>query len=148
MSVQALVREYRDSDRRQVLELFRLNTPAYFSAEEEKDLNHYLDQEIEQYFVLELDGQIIGCGGINFFEEEASARISWDFFHPDFQGKGLGTILLDHRIALLKANRDVQTIVVRTSQFAFKFYEKAGFKVIEKVENYWAEGFDLYHMEL
>ena len=141
------VREYTIDDRETVLNLLRLNTPHYFSPEEEKYLVHYLDHEIEFYYVIEVERQIVGCGGINVFEEENLARISWDFLHPEFQGKGLGTKLLEHRIEKIQSMKHIKTIIVRTSQMAYKFYEKSDFQLTELVKNYWAEGFDLYKME-
>ena len=41
----------------------------------------------------------------------------------------------------------VGKITVRSSQVAYKFYEKQGFVLNEIKKNYWAEGFDMYSME-
>ncbi|MES2689052.1 MAG: GNAT family N-acetyltransferase [Bacteroidota bacterium] len=142
----AHIRAYKPGDKEAVLCLLRLNTPVYFAAEEEKDLVHYLDNEIEQYFVVEIGNEVVGCGGINFAEDGTSGKISWDILHPDFQGKGLGTLLLKHRLDILKTSKGVKKITVRTSQVAYRFYERSGFKVTEQVKDYWAEGFDLYNM--
>jgi [ribosomal protein S18]-alanine N-acetyltransferase len=141
-----IIREYIKQDREMVLDLFRLNAPKYFAPEEETDLAFYLDHEIEFYFVLELDKVIVGCGGFNFSEDKTNGIISWDILHPDFQGRSLGRNLLNYRIERLKKFPQVQQITVRTSQLAYKFYEKLGFKIIEVVENYWAKGFHLYKM--
>jgi GNAT superfamily N-acetyltransferase len=96
---------------------------------------------------MEHEGQIIGSGGINF-PVQNSATISWDIVHPDFHGMGLGSRLLNYRIEQLKEIKDVQNIKVRTSQFVYEFYEKNGFKLLNKVDDYWAKGFHLYEMEL
>jgi len=134
-------------DKDTVIDLLQLNTPKYFSPTEEQDLIHYLDNEIDSYFVVEYGTIIIGCGGFNFSENKTIGKISWDIFHPDFQNKGFGSLLLKHRLMKLKEFENIRTISVRTSQFAYKFYEKYDFKLIEKIENYWAHGFDLYSME-
>jgi len=142
------IRAYTNHDKESILNLFQLNTPEYFSPEEEKDLLNYLENEIDLYFVLEFDQKIVGSGGINFSEDETHAKISWDFLHPDFQRKSLGTKLLKHRLDALEKMDNVKRITVRTSQLAYSFYEKAGFKLKEVVKDYWAKGFDLYRMEL
>jgi [ribosomal protein S18]-alanine N-acetyltransferase len=142
----ATIREYRSEDLQKVLNIFRLNTPAYFSPGEEKDLIFYLENEIDNYFLLELNDEIIGCGGINFCEDKTLGKLSWDFLHPEFQGQGHGTFLVEHRISKLKESA-VKKIMVRTSQHAYKFYEKAGFTLVDKSKDYWAPGFDLYTME-
>ena len=141
------IREYNKADKATVLNLLRLNTPRYFSPEEEHDLIYYLEHEIDRYFLLEMNHKVVGCGGINFSENNTLGKISWDFFHPDFQGKGLGTLLLKHRIDLLQNTKGITKIIVRTSQHTHLFYEKGGFVLTEIVKNYWAEGYDLYTME-
>lgn len=140
------IRQYLTSDKSRLLELLTLNTPKHFAESEYADFNKYLDTEIEQYFVVELDGIIVGAGGINFENSHKIGKISWDIIHPDFQGFGIGLKLLQHRIVLLKSISSIERILVRTSQFAFKFYEKNGFIVNEVHKDYWADGFDLYHM--
>ena len=141
------IRPYSNSDKETVLQLLRLNTPVYFAPEEEKDLIFYLDHEIESYFVLEFEGQVVGSGGINFSKDKTVGIISWDMLHPSFQGKSLGSKLLNYRIDLLKNNSAIQQITVRTSQLVYTFYEKLGFKLLDIVEDYWAPGFHLYAME-
>jgi [ribosomal protein S18]-alanine N-acetyltransferase len=147
MNSEALIREYDMKDKPAVMALFRLNAPKYFSPEEEKDLDQYLDNEIEHYFVVELCDEIVGCGGINFSEDNAAAKISWDIFHPDHQGKGLGSMLLMFRIRQLKEAGHVKLISVRTSQLAYRFYARNGFKLVEVIRDHWAEGYDMYRME-
>ena len=141
------IRNYSVKDKNKVVELLRLNIPTYFAPEEEQDFNHYLENEIDLYYVLEFDEKIVGSGGINFKQDPATGYISWDILHPDFQGQGLGTLMLDYRIEKLKKTKKVSKIIVRTTQLVYKFYEKAGFKLVEEVKDYWAEGFDLHEME-
>lgn len=141
------IRAFHHEDKAAVVNLLRLNTPQYFAPEEEKAFIHYLDHELEHYFILEADQQIVGCGGINFSGNPAVGKISWDMLHPEYQGKSLGSILLKHRIEKLREFPQLEKIIVRTSQLAYRFYEKNGFRLLEIKEDYWAKEFDLYHME-
>ncbi|GAA4469323.1 hypothetical protein GCM10023189_56200 [Nibrella saemangeumensis] len=141
------IRSYTDADREGVLSLLRLNTPAYFSESEEDDLIEYLNHHSQHYFVMESEGALLGCGGFNLFDEEELARISWDIIHPGHQGKGLGRLLTQYRIARIREYPHIKTIVVRTSQLVYKFYERLGFDLKEVTKDYWAEGFDLYYMD-
>ena len=141
------IREYEPTDKDAVINLIRLNIPKYFAPTEETDLNYYLDHERELYYVLLFDGQIVGCGGINFEDKKTTGKISWDILHPQYQGKSLGSQLLKYRIEKIKVIDSIQKITVRTSQLAYKFYEKQGFELNEVKEDYWAKGFDLYRME-
>lgn len=141
------IRKYTPNDQPQVILLFQLNVPKGFDASEEKDLKNYLNTDSENYFVAELDSTIVGCGGFNVFEKEKQVRISWDFFHPDSVGKGFGTTLLNYRIYKIQKSFPEYSIVVRTSQFAFQFYEKRGFQMISSEKDFWAKGYDLFYLE-
>ncbi len=141
------IREYEPSVKSEIINLIRLNSPKYFAVDEERDLDQYLETERELYYVLLFDQKIVGSGGINFENNTTAAKISWDLFHPDYQGKSLGTILLKYRLDLLNSIDTVQKITVRTSQLVYRFYEKQGFELFEIKKNYWAEGLDLYHMD-
>lgn len=141
------IREYKSIDKSSVMNLIRLNTPEYFAPEEENDFSNYLDNERELYYVLLFNEKIVGCGGINFAENKTIGKISWDILHPEYQGKSLGTRLLEYRIEKLESIKSVQKITVRTSQIAYQFYEKQGFELKEIKKDYWAKGFDMYKME-
>lgn len=141
------IREYRPADKDAVMNLIRLNTPKYFAVKEEEDLGRYLDEEVELYYVLSIEEQIVGCGGINFADNMTTGRISWDIVHPYYQGKSLGTKLLRHRMEKLRNISSIEKVTVRTSQMAYKFYEKQGFVLLEVKEDYWADGLDMYKME-
>lgn len=141
------IREHEAADRELLLNLLRLNTPFFFSEEEEGDLADYLDNFADHYYVLELDGAVVGCGGFNLSEDGETGRLSWDIFHPDSQGKGLGTALTRFRIEKIKAIAGIKKISVRTSQMAYHFYEKFGLELREVVKDYWDMGFDLYRLD-
>ena len=142
-----LIREYHVQDKGAILEIFRLNTPEFFAASEEKDLIYYLDHEIEYYYIIEKESQVVGCGGFNLVKDDNLAKISWDILYPDYQGLSLGSLLLNHRIKKIKGLDINKKITVRTSQLVYKFYEKNGFKLTNIVKDYWAAGFDLYEMK-
>ncbi|MFP4090250.1 MAG: GNAT family N-acetyltransferase [Cyclobacteriaceae bacterium] len=108
---------------------------------------HYLENELEHYYVLLSGNEIVGAGGINFSGNPSIGKISWDLVHPEQQGKGLGRKLLSFRLEKLKAMPEVEQITVRTSQLVYKFYERAGFHLTEVIKDYWAPGYDLYQMK-
>ena len=143
-----MIREYSNKDKPKVIELLRKNTPEYFDISEENDFENYLENEIEDYYVFEENSKIIGAGGINYFTEQKVARISWDMIDPKYQGNGIGKKLTKYRINHLNSNSKIESIIVRTTQLVFKFYEKLGFE-LEKVEkDFWAKDFDLYQMKM
>ena len=142
------IRQYKTTDKQRLIEILKLNVPKFFVESEVRDLCNYLDNNVEEYFVTEFNGEILGAGGINFENDYKTATISWDFIHPDFHGKGIGKKLLAHRLDFLKSFATIQVVLVRTSQHAYKFYEKSGFVVKEVHKDYWAQNFDMYKMVL
>lgn len=143
-----MIRKYTIADKESIVTLLRKNTTEYFAPSEEKDLYYYLDNHAQNFFVKEVEGKIVGCGGINFSPDGTRGVISWDIFDPAYHGKGYGSELLKYRIDKLKKEFHVNAISVRTSQLTYPFYEKAGFSLKEIIKDYWAPGFDLYDMLL
>jgi ribosomal-protein-alanine N-acetyltransferase len=115
-----MIRPYNPKDKEQLINLLRLNTPAYFAPSEEKDYIDYLQHHADNYFLIEKEGVVLGAGGFNLLEENKLARISWDLVHPDAQGKGLGRMLTKYRIDKIREHPEVRVIAVRTSQLVFK----------------------------
>lgn len=143
-----MIRAYSEKDKIKVIGLLKKNTPKYFDPSEEPELEKYLDNQMEDYFIYAEGSEILGAGGINYFPEEKLARISWDIVEPNAQGKGIGRKLMQYRINQLKENKNIETIIVRTSQHTFKFYEKMGFQLETVEKDFWAKGFHLYQMTM
>lgn len=143
-----MLRPCQPSDKPPLLALMNLNTPRYFAASEATDFADYLEYRVEAYFVVEEAQSIVGGGGINYFPEEATARMSWDMIHPDYQGKGIGRSLILHRIDEIKKNPSIRAIAVRTTQLTYRFYEKMGFELERTEQDFWARGYDLYQMKM
>ncbi len=141
------IRPYRAEDKAQLIQLIRSNTPEYFAPEEEADFVSYLDNEIEDYFVVERNEEIVGCGGVNYAENRSVGIISWGMIHPELHGNRIGTVLLQYRLDFLKNTESVKRITVRTSQLTYRFYEKNGFRLVDTKKDFWAEGLDLCYME-
>lgn len=142
------IRPYNDiTDRQAIINMLRLNTPQYFSPEEENKLINYLDHHLEYYYVVEADKQIIGSGGLNLAEDKTTIKISWDIIHPSYQRKGIGGKLIQYRIEEARNMKGVNIISVRTSQLVFKFYQRFGFELREIATDYWAKGFDMYRLD-
>lgn len=89
-------------------------------------------------------GYIITC------IEGSSAHIISIAVRRDFRGRGVGSALLCTALRLLENGRVNRVYLeVRTSnKNAISLYEKAGFKVVEILRNYYSDGEDGYKMEI
>lgn len=146
MNEAIIIRKYKPEDKEALVKIMHNNVPKYFAETEVDDYEEYLDEEIEEYFVATIDENIIAAGGINYDRPRQLAKISWDLVDIPYHHQGVGTLLLEHRFQVIANKKDIKSIIVRTSQHAFGFYEKKGFKLLERHKDYWAKGFDMYKM--
>ncbi|MCB0687059.1 MAG: GNAT family N-acetyltransferase, partial [Saprospiraceae bacterium] len=111
----SFLRPYRQDDFDKVIRVFQTNVPQFFAPQEEQEFAIYLQEKREDYYIVEISEQVVGGGGINYFPQQHLARISWDFLHPDFQGKGYGKALTLYRIQKIQSDPQYDTVMVRTS---------------------------------
>lgn len=142
------IRQYQQSDIEKVLEIFRLNTPAYFDPSEESGLIKYLEAKGNYFYVAVKESGIIGGGGHDLPINQTHAMLSWYFVHPNVYGQGIGTALVRQNWESVSMKTHINKLIVRTSQFAYPFFEKHGFETIEVKIDYWAKGYDLYFMQM
>ncbi len=142
-----IIRPYQATDKARLLEIFRRNTPKYFDQTEEQDFEKHLAQKGDTYLTIEVDNKIVGGTGYEM-NEDKSGSIVWIFFDPDYSGKGLGRQAVEYCCMIMNKEDSIEKFVVRTSQFAFGFFEKIGYTLTRIEKNYWAKGFDLYEMEM
>jgi ribosomal protein S18 acetylase RimI-like enzyme len=146
--MKVLFRSYKPADKQKLLAIFKLNVPLYFHPKEAQDFKKYLAANGATYLTIELDNEIVGGTGYQIENNNTIGQVTWIFLHPECKGLGIGRQSVEHCVKLFKSRPTVQKAVVTTSQHAFKFFEKSGFHLIKIEKNYWAQGLDLYVMEL
>ncbi|EZH73981.1 hypothetical protein ATO12_13955 [Aquimarina atlantica] len=137
---------YREEQLPELKNIFFLNVPEYFAEKEWEDLTGYLKTHGKTYFVVKKENKVIGCGGYHK-SDDTTARLSWDFIHPDFKGKGIGRKMILHCLEEIEKNVDIHNIEVWTSQHAYQFYAKFGLKTYHIEEHYWGKDLHLYKMK-
>jgi ribosomal protein S18 acetylase RimI-like enzyme len=142
-----MIRPYNETDKNELLNIFRLNTPEYFDPKEVADYETYLAENAHTYLTVEHENKIAGGVGYHIKEEEKSGQITWIFFHPAYAGLGLGREAVEHCFAIFTSYPVIEKLVVTTSQKAYKFFEKFGYKLVKTEKDYWGPGLDLYLME-
>jgi amino-acid N-acetyltransferase len=85
-----------------------------------------LEREINQFFILELDGTIIGCAGLYSFGDSNIGELACVATHPNHQGHGYAQKLLS-KIETEAKNLGFNKLFVLTTQTAHWFIEQ-GFK--------------------
>ena len=143
-----MIRAYQLSDREQLIDLFKLNTPTYFDPDEQCEFEKYLDRHGDTYLTIVHKNQIVGGAGYRITDGNTVGRITWIFFHPDSAGHGLGRQAVEHCMTIFRLTSSIEKVVVTTSQFAYRFFEKFGMQLTETAQDHWGPGLDLYRMEM
>jgi len=97
--------------------------------------------------VVEVENVVVGCGGWELLEAPDSAALNWGLLDPTMHRRGLGTALLEYRLAAL-ANLGVRTVKISTSRLVSEFFRKAGFSETQVIPDGHGPGLDDVKMEL
>ena len=134
-----VIRRFTESDAQPVSDLIALtlrttNIRDYSAEYLEADISHLQPEDIQgraawqHFYVIEADGQIVGCGAIGpYWGREDESSLFTIFVHPDFQGNGLGRQIIDTLEKdeyFLRARR----VEIPASITAVPFYLKMGYR--------------------
>ena len=141
------IRRYRPDDLDSVVAIFRSNIPKYFGPPEELGLHEFLRDYSEDYYVVELAGEVVGAGGIALNEDD-TVSLCWGMVLEAHLGTGLGKALTEFRIGLSRERYSGRAMVTSTSQHTEGFYEKFGFRTVEHAPDGFGPGIDICKMRL
>jgi predicted GNAT family N-acyltransferase len=135
------IKPYEPAFRQRCIEIFESNQPKFFTVAERDLFIGFLDNKTAaNYYVLKLDGEVIGCGGIFVNDNENIAGLSWGMVHSAFHRQGYGKLFTAHRVNLLRSLYPDKICRIDTSQHTVSFYEQFGFTTIQVIENGYGEG--------
>ena len=140
-------REYEPKDRAKCLEIFDSNRPDYFAEHERQEFANFLDRiDCLTYSVVELNGDIVACGGIYLADDSQHVGMAWGMVHRESHRNGIGRRLTIFRLEQMSEVDPLLEQRLATSQLTFGFYEKFGFKTVKVTENGFGPGIDRYEM--
>lgn len=150
------IRPYTAADKPACLDAFHSNMPQFFAAEELKDFEQWLDIQAQRdladksecYYVIEVNTQVIGCGGYYVRPDQATAVMTWGMLHRQHHKQGWGRQLFQYRVAVIKEVCPACTIQLDTTQHSAPFFRKMGFAVTKVTADFYGPGLDRYDMEL
>ncbi len=84
-------------------------------------------------------------------DQSDRANIINFLINPKYHSKGYGSVLLYHTIQRIKELNDIKKIVLNVqvdNLAAINLYQKFGFEILEKIDNYYQSKEDSYLMEM
>jgi GNAT superfamily N-acetyltransferase len=150
------IRPYVPEDHAHCVCIARTNTPDFVLPEEVDAYAAWLDRACApsstssdpcDYFVLCGDRGPVACGGIAWAETAPVATLCWGLVRRDLHRRGLGSLLLAHRIDLARA-RGVREVLMDTSQHALPFFLRMGFRVTGSVPHGYGPGLHRHDLAL
>jgi predicted GNAT family N-acyltransferase len=142
-------RPYSQADQEAVIAIFRSNIPKYFTSGEEQGLVNFLSDDVRDYYVIEINGEVVGAGGIGLNEQEPlTVSLCWGMVRQDHLGTGLGKALTQMRINIARERFDGAPLSISTSQHTQGFYEKFGFELTRHEVDGFSPGIDICEMRL
>ena len=129
--------------------------PLYFTQQEAEQFEQWLDHfrtkdenSVDCYYVLEVNGLVVGCGGFGYLYTSKTATLAWGLVHRNHHKQGLGKQLFEFRISQIKTMFPEAEILLDTTQHSYSFFEKLGFKIEKITNDFYAKGLDRYDMKL
>jgi N-acetylglutamate synthase-like GNAT family acetyltransferase len=117
-------------------------------SHERAEFSQFLDKKIGEYFVVEDQGVILGCGGIALTAETGEANLTWGMINRQKHRQGIGRFLTEGRLERLRQLPGLKTVAIQTSQPTVAFYARYGFEVREIIKDGFGPGLDNYKMTL
>jgi ribosomal-protein-alanine N-acetyltransferase len=152
------IRLYQAEDKKTCIELFKGNMPKYFAISElpefelwldawERKKMQHRDPAVEQYFVIEVMNEVVGCGGYTKVNND-EITLTWGMISQSMHGKGIGKTLLQYRLGIVKSLFPNASVILDTTQLSYVFFERLGFKITGIIKDFYGQGLDRYDMKL
>ena len=144
----AAIRPFTDEDLEACVAICVANHPEHISLPEIDEYREFLTKkpyEPAPYYVVEVESELVACGGVA--TSGSAMHLCWGLVHPDWHNRGLGTKLVEHRLAWAKDQPELEVAELCTSQKTVAFYERFGFETIEFTPDGFAPGLHRHDME-
>lgn len=152
MSFKARIGKVGDEARLEDIEQASFSAEAYGSDVFTKSKFKYFLKSHASRIDVAIDekGDIWGYVILSFRKGSQTARLYSIAVHPKAQGKGVGTILLDHAVRVSKEKKAKRIVleVRKDNTSVIKKYEKQGYRIYKTLPAYYEDKCDGLKMEL
>lgn len=146
--VPCTIRDYNAADYDACAAVYASNVPELYPETVLTECLTFLGEGTSYHLVVEHEGRVIGCGGLELRGEGPFAHLVFGFIHRDYQKKGFGTSLLAARLSLLQHEAENITVHLETGPEVAPFFARIGFELAEVKVNKLGAGRDSGHLVL
>ena len=99
--------------------------------------NDRMKQRLERsfLFVAEIDSNVVGFANFSPVYDEGKAELGAIYLYPEYQGKGIGSALLQKGINELEGVEEIYINVERDNEIGKSFYDAKGFQVLKEFDD-------------
>ena len=140
--VPCTVRDYTPADHDACVAVYQSNTGVAYTEGVLEECLRFLDEGTSYQLVLEREGRVVGCGGLELRGEGPYAHLIFGCIHRDFQRRGLGSTLLAARLSLIEHAGESYALQLEAGADVAPFFAQAGFVVAQVRVNRFGPGQD------
>ena len=127
--VSCRIREFQPEDLEACVEIYRSNEPDYLDPEGLKSFVEFLAIGTSYFLVIEYDGELVACGGLELIGDSDTAQLVYGLVHGDHHRRGFGTTLLAARISLLEPEDRPLEVWLQATRTSVPFFGHFGFEL-------------------
>ncbi len=100
----------------------------------------YNDEKMKQrlerafLFVAEVDNRVVGFANFSPVREDGKVELGAIYLYPEYQGKGIGSALLQQGIKDLYGVKELYINVEKDNKIGKTFYEAKGFEIVKEFD--------------
>ena len=99
---------------------------------------NYSDESMKQrielsiVYVAEVEGKVVGFANYSKVRDDGKVELAAIYLFPEFQGKGIGTALLQQAVKDLEGIKEIYINVEKENKIGMNFYEAKGFEIVKE----------------
>jgi len=83
-------------------------------------------------YVAEVEGKVVGFANYSIVRDGGKVELAAIYLYPEFQGKGIGTVLIQQAVKELIGIKEIYINVERDNKIGMNFYGAKGFEIIKE----------------
>ncbi|MFS0864757.1 GNAT family N-acetyltransferase [Fredinandcohnia sp. 179-A 10B2 NHS] len=83
-------------------------------------------------YVVEVEGKVVGFANYSTVREGGKVELAAIYLYPEFQGRGIGTALIQQAVNELEGIKKIYINVEKDNKIGMNFYEAKGFEIVKE----------------